>query len=156
MAPQPKGGIIVETLADGTLAFRLRFRAHGKRQTTYLHEARDCKCDYRCGGGWNERTATVELDNIIARVKAGVWQPPKRASRTSKPADAGVPRFLAYSSDWLQAKIDGVNGEKPISKNTEDNYRWRLESHLLPFFAWPAPVFRSTACESGWIEVMGE
>jgi hypothetical protein len=56
MAPQPKGGITVETLTDGTLAFRLRFRAHGKRQTAYLHEARDCDCDYRCGGaGTSER-----------------------------------------------------------------------------------------------------
>ena len=135
MAPQSKGGITVETLTDGTLAFRLRFRAHGKRQTLYLHEARDCDCDYRCGGGWNERTAAVELDNVIARVKAGVWKPPKRAARASKPIVAGVPLFHAYSSRWLQAKIDGVNGEKPISKNTEDNYRWRLESHLLLFFA---------------------
>ncbi len=77
----------------------------------------------------------MELDNIIARVKSGVWEPPKRAARTSKPIAAGVPLFHAYSSRWLQAKIDGVNGEKPISRNTEENYRWRLESHLLPFFA---------------------
>jgi hypothetical protein len=37
MAPQPQGGITVETLGDGTRAFRLRFRAHGKRRTAYLH-----------------------------------------------------------------------------------------------------------------------
>jgi integrase len=132
MAPQPQGGIAVETQGDGTLAFRLRFRAYGKRRTAYLHERRDCDCG--CGGGWNERTAAVELENVLARVKAGVWEPPKRAARADKPVDTGAPLFVPYSSGWLQAKIDGVNGEKPISKNTEHNYRWRLQCHLVPFF----------------------
>jgi integrase len=36
---------------------------------------------------------------------------------------------------WLQARIDGVIGEKPIRPNTAAKYRWRIESHLLPFFA---------------------
>ena len=132
MAPQPKGSITPETLGDGTLSFRLRFRARGKRETVYLHEARDCDCG--CGGGWSERTASVELENILARVKAGVWEPPKRVARVSKPVDTGSPQFVPYSSKWLQDKIDGVNGEKPVSKNTEKNYRWRLECHIVPFF----------------------
>jgi integrase len=132
MAPQPKGSITPETLGDGTLSFRLRFRARGKRETVYLHEARDCDCG--CGGGWSERTASVELENILARVKAGVWEPPKRAARATKPVDTGSPLFVPYSSKWLQDKIDGVNGEKPVSKNTEKNYRWRLECHIVPFF----------------------
>ncbi len=133
MAPQPQGGIAVETQGDGTLAFRLRFRAYGKRRTAYLHERRDCDCG--CGGGWNERTAAVELENILARVKAGVWQAPKRAARASEPVDTGAPTFRAYASGWLQAKIDGVLGDAPIDQNTESDYRWRLQCHLLPFFA---------------------
>ena len=133
MAAQATGGIKVEKLANGTIAFRLRFKAYGKRQSVRLHEARDCDCG--CGGGWNERTARVELDRILACVKAGVWEAPARTPRTSQPVDSGAPVFLDYSSRWLQAKIDGVNGEKPIRKNTIDNYRWRLESHVLPFFA---------------------
>ncbi len=133
MAAQAIGGIKTEQLTNGTVAFRLRFKAHGKRQSVRLHEARDCDCG--CGGGWNERTARVELDRIIACVKAGVWKPPTRAISATATVDTGVPSFHAYSSRWLQAKIDGVNGEKPITPNTEDNYRWRLGSHVLPFFA---------------------
>ena len=116
MAPQPKGSITPETLGDGTLAFRLRFRAYGRRRTTYLHERRDCECVYRCGGGWNERTAKWSWTNILACVKAGVWQPPKRPSNERKPVDTGSPLFVPYGAEWLQDKIDGVNGEKPITK----------------------------------------
>jgi len=132
MAPQPKGSITPETLGDGTLAFRLRFRAYGKRESVYLHEARDCDCG--CGGGWNERTAQVELDKVLACVKAGVWKPQKRRSIVPKPVDAGSPLFAPYGAKWLQDKINGVNGEKPISKGTEKNYRCRLECHIVPFF----------------------
>jgi hypothetical protein len=45
-----------------------------------------------------------------------------------------VPTFGEYAEWWLQAKIDGVLGEKPISENTIRDYRWRLNVHLLPFF----------------------
>jgi integrase len=135
MPTQSQGGIKTEMQADGTLAFRLRFRAYGKRRTTYLHERRDCDCIYKCGGGWNERTAAIELDNILARVKAGVWQPPKRPTRLSKPVETEAPFFHPYSSNWLREKIDGVLGEAPIEKNTESDYRWRIECWLLPFFA---------------------
>jgi integrase len=133
MARPATGTITTETAGDGTLCFRLRFRAYGKRETVRLHERRDCDCG--CGGGWNERTAAVELENILARVKAKVWTPPERQSPVSTPTDAGMPTFLEYSSRWLRAKIDGVLGAKPITKNTEDYYRWLIESHLLPFFA---------------------
>jgi integrase len=134
MAPEPKGGILAETLGDGTLAFRLRFRAYGKRRTVYLHERRDCDCG--CRGGWNERTARVELDNILACVKAGVWQPPERQrAQPDAAADSEAPTFLLYTSGWLQAKIDGVLGERPLDASTESDYRWRLQCHLLPICA---------------------
>ena len=133
MSRPATGSITTETTGEGTLCFRLRFRAHGKRETVRLHERRDCDCG--CGGGWNERTAAVELENTLARVKAGVWSAPSRRPPAKQPADTATPTFLEYSSRWLQAKIDGVLGTKPISKNTEDYYRWLIESHLLPFFA---------------------
>jgi integrase len=132
MARPATGTTTTETAGDGTLCFRLRFRAHGKRQTVRLHERRDCDCG--CGGGWNERTAAVELDQLLARVKAGVWTAPHRQT-VGAPADPGVPTFLAYSSRWSQARTDGVLGSKPLTKNTESYYRWLIESHLLPFFA---------------------
>ena len=46
-----------------------------------------------------------------------------------------APTFHAYSSNWLQAKIDGVLGERPLDASTESDYRWRLQCHLLPICA---------------------
>jgi hypothetical protein len=74
MSRPRRGEVTVDTLADGTQAFRLRFRANGRRERLTLHERRDCPCG--CGGGWTERTAGVELENVLARVHAGVWEKP--------------------------------------------------------------------------------
>lgn len=133
MARPAKGTITPEVAGDGTLCFRLRFPAHGKRETVRLHERRDCECG--CGGGWNERTVAVELENILARVRAKVWTPPQRQPLSPASSPVEMPTFQEYSSRWLQAKIDGVLGTKPATKNTEHYYRWLIESHLLPFFA---------------------
>src|SRR5918997_984282 len=130
MPPEPTGQFAVEVLADGTRTFRLRFRADGARQRVVLHERPGCECG--CGGGWDERAARTELGNVLARVRAGVWQPrePQR-----QPVPDSMPTFHQYASDWLKAKVAGVLSEKPIDANTEADYRWRLTRHLLPFFA---------------------
>jgi integrase len=124
-----RGNIVVTTLSDGTNAFKLRFYAGGRRELEVLHERRDCACG--CRGGWTERTASIELENILAKVQAGVWRKrtPARPLRASK-----VPSFHEYASEWLQSKKDGVLGDRPISSNTEADYRSRLANHLLPFF----------------------
>src|SRR3954466_5964736 len=70
MARAATGSVIVQTLVDGTRAYQLRFRAPGRREHETLHERRACPCG--CGGGWTERTAALELENILARVRAGV------------------------------------------------------------------------------------
>jgi hypothetical protein len=76
MGRPPTGRLDVDTLADGTRVFRLRFHADGRRERRTLHERRDCTC--ACGGGWSERTARVELENELARIRVGVWQRPTR------------------------------------------------------------------------------
>jgi integrase len=130
--PRPATGTIkVEQQADGTLRFRLRFRACGKRETLMLHEARGCGCG--CGGGWTENNAHVELANVLARVKAGIWEPPKPAPAVEK-TFKGMPNFHEYASYWLKAKSEGVIGEKPIVDNTHAGYKSALKRHLLPFF----------------------
>jgi hypothetical protein len=125
MAPQPTGTLDSEVQADGTLAFRLRFRAYGKRQTVFLHERRDCNCRQRCGGGWSERTARIELRNIMTRVEVGVWRKPTRREAERSAAPAEVPLFDDYIEYWLTARFDGVLGEKPLRTNTRRDYRWR-------------------------------
>jgi integrase len=134
MARATAGTSEARTLTDGTRAFRLRFPVDGEREIVTLHERPGCQCG--CGGGWDERSARTELGNILARVRAGVWEPPKASVKTpaSQPNGASM-SFHDYASRWLQAKIDGIIGEQPIDKNTEADYRWRLSGHLLPFFA---------------------
>ncbi|MGI9097035.1 MAG: tyrosine-type recombinase/integrase [Solirubrobacteraceae bacterium] len=130
MARDPTGQITTTTLTDGTKAFQLRFSNKGRRERVTLHERRNCRCG--CGGGWTEPTAAVELDNILAKVRAGVWG--KRVV-TPPPSTRRMPTFHEYASRWLQAKIDGTIGDRPIDANTEADYRWRLRKHLLPAFA---------------------
>src|SRR4051812_6665581 len=146
MGRPPTGRLDVDTLADGTRVFRLRFHADGRRERRTLHERRDCTCG--CGGGWSERTARVELDNELARIRAGVWQRPARASDGREAGAAtSVPSFHEYASWWLQAKVDGVIGHKPIDGNTRSDYRWRLTAHLLPFFgAYPLDEIDRRLC----------
>jgi integrase len=129
MGRPAKGTVNVETLFDGTKAFQLRFRVKGRREHLTLHERRVCDCG--CGGGWTDRTAEIELENVMARVRAGVWEPrpePVRAEPTE------IPTFHVYAPSWLEAKIAGVLGDRPIDPNTINDYRWRLSKHLLPFF----------------------
>jgi integrase len=133
MARPAKGSLLIRKLTDGTLTFRLRFSAHGRRQDVYLHERRDCACG--CGGGWNERTARVELENLVARARAGVWEPAKPTGHDGATEDAAaMPTFEAYAREWFEAKRDGVLGDKPLSESTCKDYSWRLRLYLLPFF----------------------
>lgn len=130
MSRPATGQLTVTTLVDGTRAFQLRFRAKGRRETLVLHERRGCTCG--CGGGWTKRTAAVELDNVLARVKAGVWTK-RQPVQPAKPAR--MPTFHEYASAWLKGKTEGSIGDRPIDVNTVADYRWRLTRHLLPFFA---------------------
>ena len=131
MARPVTGSLKVEQQVDDTLRFRLRFTADRGRETLMLHEQRGCDCG--CLGGWSERTARVELRNIIARIEAGVWERPKPKPPVEKQF-AQMPTFHEYASDWLQAKLEGLIGEKAIAENTHAAYRTMLQRHLLPFF----------------------
>jgi len=131
--PRPAtGSVKIEKQSDGTLRFRLRFSAYNKRESLMLHEQRDCACG--CTGGWTQRTARVELDNILARVQAGIWERPKVQPVAPAKVFAEMPTFHEYASYWLNAKVEGVLGNKPIAKNTHTGYRTMLQRHLLPFF----------------------
>ncbi len=134
MAPRIRGTLHTHVLADGTRAFHLRVPYRGERPRIVLHEHESCECG--CGGGWDEPAARNELGNILARIRVGVWKPPTPPTPLAKPADGGpqaVETFRVYAEWWLEAKILGSIGEKPIAPSTELDYRWRL-SHLLRFF----------------------
>jgi integrase len=132
MARPATGTIDAVKLADGTRAFHLRFRIEGERERLILHERPGCACG--CGGGWDEPSARTELGNVLARIRVGVWQRPQPPETLLQGETRAVPTFRDYSEWWLQAKIDGVLGEKPIAENTANDYRRRLGVHLIPFF----------------------
>jgi Phage integrase, N-terminal SAM-like domain len=89
----------------------------------------------------------------VAAVAAGARQPRVPSSGTSRRAFAPAygstrklaefvgraqlrvnPHFEEYARHWLLEKIEGTTAPKPISSHTANDYRWRLEQHLLPFF----------------------
>lgn len=133
MARPASGSFLTVTLADGTRKFRLRFRAYGRREELVLHERPGCDCG--CGGGWDEPAARTELGNVLACIRAGVWQRPEPAGARATWVRGGVPTFGEYAAAWLQGKLDGTIGDHPIAANTEGGYRWILACHLLPFFS---------------------
>ena len=132
--PRPATGTMEpRTLADGSRVFRIRVRINGQREPVVLHERHGCTCG--CGGGWDEPSARTEMGNILARVRAGVWErpkPPQTVVATGAAEDA--PTYDAYADWFLQAKVDGVIGEKPIAPNTRKKDKWRL-GYSRRFFA---------------------
>lgn len=133
MPREATGSIETRKLVDGTRAFLLRVRIKGKREWIALHERPGCVCG--CGGGWDEPGARTELGNVLARVRAGVWErPAPPSSLLATDAEDEVALYEEYASGWLRAKIDGVIGKRPISDNTKTDYRWRL-AYSTRFFA---------------------
>src|ERR1700759_2416775 len=100
-------------------AFYLRFRAGGRRERVVLHERVGCLCG--CGGGWTETAARTELGDVLARVRAGVFERPKPPP-SPLPPSVDAPLFRDYAADWLQAKRDGLYDPRPIGEETEKDY----------------------------------
>jgi integrase len=110
------GEIRVHERKDGQVTYSLRFRVDGKREILTLGTDTE---------GWTHRKAERRLDDVLARVRAGVWERPA-------PADEVVDRgqtFHVFASRWWAAR----KGE--LRPRTRENYEWRLRKHLLPFFA---------------------
>lgn len=120
-------------LADGTYAFHIRVRHSGKRIPVTLHERKGCDCG--CGGGWDASAAKTEMGNMLARIRAGVWVRPEPPSTLmANAAENAIPTYDEYADWFLQAKVDGVIGKKPIEPNTRKKDEWRL-GYSRRFFA---------------------
>ena len=110
-----KGNIRTHQRADGLTTYSLRFGAGGKRHVIRLGTEED---------GWTRARAEIELRNTLAKVEAGIWEPPD-----DEAAPAEEPSFHEFASRWLAAR------RHEIRDTTYADYRWRLVHHLLPFFA---------------------
>ena len=101
---------------DGLTTFMLRFRAYGRRENVTLGTEAE---------GWSYRRAEIELQNTLAKVRAGIWQ-----AESPEPVDEGPePSFHRLASRWLKRR------RHELAETTFNDYRWRLVRHLLPFFA---------------------
>jgi len=117
MEKRARGEIRVhERVGDGKLTFSIRFRVNDRRQCVTLGTDAD---------GWTYRKAERKLEDALARVRAGIWEP----EPTAATVNVGDMTFHKFASRWWAAR----KGE--LRPNTQLDYEWRLRSHLLPFFA---------------------
>ena len=123
MARQSTGQVIEDPRRPGV--FGLRFRAYGKR------------C-YQGLGKVSREQAEQELQNVLADVRRGIWQPPAPTPEPEAPRE--MPTFHAFASEWWDAK------KRELRPNTVADYEWRLSNHLLPYFAWQ-PLSKITVQE---------
>jgi integrase len=114
MSRQATGTLVEHLGKDGRTYRSARFRAYGQRRFVRL-------------GPVSKMDAERELRGILADVERGIWQPPKPAP-VPEPA-APVPTFHAFAEQWW------IEHQAEWRESTRADYRWRLENHLLPFFA---------------------
>src|SRR5215204_6364869 len=117
MARKATGQVIERESAKGT-TYALRFRAYGERRFLTLGSTAE---------GWDRPRAEVELQNVLADVRRGIWQPPRQEPAPTP--ERGDPDFHTFSSEWYEGVALGL-GER-----TREDYLWRLSYHLLPHFA---------------------
>lgn len=117
-------GQVVERRWRSGRGFALRFLAYGERRYVTLG---------REGEGWDRRRAELELQNVMADVRRGVWIAPDRNQRPKRPGEPldgpGELSFHRFASEWFA----GRRGE--VSDRTREYSEWALTLHLLPYFA---------------------
>lgn len=104
---------VVERRGKNGTSYGLRFRAYGARH-------------YVTAAATNRPAAKVELQNTLADVRRGIWQP--RRPQTSE-APVAMPTFHEFADEWLE-RMRG----RGLSERTIVDYQWALELHLLPNF----------------------
>src|SRR5437588_272038 len=97
MARPPTGQVIVRHGRRGT-AFALRFRAYGKREYVALGTVAD---------GWDRRRAEVELENVLADVRRGLWKPAPPVEVIQEPEQE--PTFHELASEWVERRRHEVD-----------------------------------------------
>ncbi|MCW3020345.1 MAG: integrase family protein [Solirubrobacterales bacterium] len=113
---RPATGQVLTDKRGGSRTFALRFRAYGRRHYITLGSATD---------GWTQTRAELELQNVLADVRRGLWRPPTPAPT---PQPAPDPTFHAFASQWYESS------KHEWRPKTRLDYHWQLTRHLLPFF----------------------
>lgn len=113
MARRATGKVIEHVGRDGRTYRALRFTAYGRRRYISL-------------GAVSVAEAERALRHTMADVERGTWQPPVAIESPSEPEP--IPTFHQLAEQWW------TRNERQLAAETRANYRWRLETHLLPFF----------------------
>ena len=117
MARQATGQVIEREGKQG-ITYAARVRAYGQRHYISL------------GYSWHgatRRHAETELQNILADIRRGTWQPPQPQPAPT-PAQPEDPTFHEFASQWFEAH------RHEVAARSVDDYKWALTRHLLPFF----------------------
>ena len=110
-------GQVVERQGRGGRTYAIRFRAYGERHFVTLGNQAD---------GWTRARAELELRNVLADVRRGLWRPAAPPKPVEPPPD---PTFHEFASNWFAAR------SPELRPTTQVSYEWALRIHLLPFFA---------------------
>jgi integrase len=109
------GQVLLDTRRQSP-RFAVRFRAYGRRHYLSLGSAAE---------GWTEARARLELANILADVRRGIWSAPQPEPGPAVDPD---PLFHEFASRWFDASRDQWRPKTVL------DYEWQLSHHLLPFF----------------------
>jgi len=122
---RPLTGAVVEDTRRPEPTFALRFSAYGKRRYVTLGGK---------GEGWTRARADAELQNVLADVRRGLWEPPKSEAVVALARE--IPTFHVFASEWFdrQTAEGGRHGGGLSAKGVVD-LEWRIAKHLLPYFA---------------------
>jgi integrase len=112
---RPATGSVVERRGKRGRSFAIRFRAYGRRHYLSLD------------GVTSASEARIELENVLADVRRGIWQPPRPEPVVPQPVID--PSFHEFASEWL-----AMRAGEGLAERTIEDYRWALTHHLLPWF----------------------
>jgi integrase len=115
MAPVPTGQVVERRSSRG-ITYAARVRAYGERH--YLTLGRSSE-------GYKRRDAELELANILADIRRGIWKPPQPGPVLAPPEDL---TFHEFASQWFETH------RHEVSPRSAEDYEWGLKRHLLPYF----------------------
>jgi integrase len=124
MATRARGEVLRRRWKRGS-GYAIRFFAYGRREYLTLGFEAD---------GWTRERAEVELENVMADVRRGIWVPPPRRDGhrpdggEERPRPDGEETFASFAG-WLLETRRGQHSERH-----EQYLCWGL-MHLTPYFA---------------------
>lgn len=113
MARPTRGAILEHEGKDGKVYRSLRFSAGSKRYRVPL-------------GPVSATEAESTLRHTLADVERGVWKPPVAIEAPAEPSP--VPSFHTFAEEWW------TRNSEQFAPKTREDYDWRLNRHLVPYF----------------------